>query len=148
MRLGRLDEAEEHARLALAHDAAAAHELPAQIALCRGDLDIAESEAMSAMSLENRRAGPRLVLADVLLVGGRPAEAVGLLEATIEDGIHNEAVHRKLALVLMAAVEGRLVEVRRMLEEGLERASGSFEGWNALGMVRARGGDHDGAVKA
>ncbi len=27
-------------------------------------------------------------------------------------------------------------------------APGSFEGWNALGMIRARSGNHDGAVEA
>lgn len=103
--VGRLDDAADHAELALAHDPAAARELLAEIALTRGDLDEAETEARQAMSLESRRAGPRLVLADVLLAAGRPNEAVEVLEKTLDEGIRVEAVHAKLARVYMAMGE-------------------------------------------
>ena len=63
-----------------------AHELMARIAMMRGDLETAETEARTAMSLEDRRAGPRLVLTDILFAGGRPMEAIEVLETTFNDG--------------------------------------------------------------
>lgn len=103
--MGRLDKAAAHAELAVNHDAAAAHELMARIALARGDLESAEDEARLAMSLEDRRAGPRLVLTDVLFAGGRPIEAIEVLETAYDEGIHDETLRTKLAFVYMAAGE-------------------------------------------
>lgn len=118
--MGRLDEAAHHARRGLAHDASAAHELLAQIALQRGDLALAESEARQATSLENRRSGPRLVLADVLVAKGRAADAVEVLESAVSAGIRDESLRRKLAVIYMS---GGGIERAEAALAGLEGSS-------------------------
>jgi tetratricopeptide (TPR) repeat protein len=116
--MGRLDDAAAHADLALTHDPAAAHELLARIALARRDLETAEAEAREAMSIEERRAGPRMVLADVHFAAGRPLEALKVLEAAVEEGIRDEAIRIRLAQVYIAAGQiDRAVGVMSGLEE-------------------------------
>jgi tetratricopeptide (TPR) repeat protein len=65
LELGRLDEAEKHARLAVATHPSFAHGLLAQVALAREDLDGAEREAREAMTEEPFRIGPMIALAAV-----------------------------------------------------------------------------------
>lgn len=64
--LGQLDEAEKHARLAVAMNPSFAHGLLAQVALQREKLDEAEKEARLAMEDESFRVGPMITLAEVL----------------------------------------------------------------------------------
>jgi arylsulfatase A-like enzyme/Flp pilus assembly protein TadD len=64
--LGRLDEAETHAKMALVTHPSFAHGLLAQIALRRDDLGTAEREARTAMEDESLRIGPMITLAEVL----------------------------------------------------------------------------------
>ena len=54
----------------------------------------------------------------------------------------------QLNLGIIARAEGKLAEARTLLEESLAGNSASFDGWNALGSVRARQGDLDGAITA
>jgi len=54
----------------------------------------------------------------------------------------------RLNLGLLAVADGRTAEAGRLLEEALAAHPGSFEGWNALGMVRARQGDDQQAIAA
>lgn len=64
--LGQLEEAEQHARLAVAMNPSFAHGLLAQVALRRGQLDEAEKEARLAMEEKSLRVGPMVTLAEVL----------------------------------------------------------------------------------
>jgi tetratricopeptide (TPR) repeat protein len=78
--LGRLAEAEEHARLALAAHPSFAHGLLAQIALARHDLAAAETAARAALERGESRVGPPLVLAGVRHAQGRYEEALALTD--------------------------------------------------------------------
>ena len=64
--LGRLDDAETHARMAVATNPSFSHGLLAQIALERNRLDEAEKEARLAMEDKSNRVGPMITLAQVL----------------------------------------------------------------------------------
>jgi tetratricopeptide (TPR) repeat protein len=59
---------------------------------------------------------------------------------------HNAYAEIRLAVALLA--DGDAAEAKRLLEDALTRAPGSFEGWNTLGVASARVGDADGAVAA
>ena len=69
---GALDDAEAHARLALAHDPRGTHETLARIAAARGDLTLARREA--------ELAGSDFVLAQVLLAQDDPHGALAALQ--------------------------------------------------------------------
>ncbi|MDP9191627.1 MAG: sulfatase-like hydrolase/transferase [Acidobacteriota bacterium] len=69
---GALDDAEAHARLALAHDPNATHEMLARIAAARGDFTTARREAKLARS--------DFVLAQILLAQNDPGAALAALQ--------------------------------------------------------------------
>ena len=77
VKLGRLDEAANHARIAAATNPGEGHELLARIALQRGDPADAEREARAA----GGRPGAAVVLAEVHIRHGRFAEALAILDA-------------------------------------------------------------------
>ena len=81
----RLDEAEEHAKLALAAHPSFAHGLLAQVAVKRKDLDTAEREARLSAAGEGdaERVGPRLTLAMVLHERERYEEALAAADQAI-----------------------------------------------------------------
>ncbi len=54
----------------------------------------------------------------------------------------------KLNLGIVAMGEGKLAEARTWLEESVTGNPASFDGWNALGSVRARQNDPEGAIAA
>ncbi|HLE84835.1 MAG TPA: sulfatase-like hydrolase/transferase, partial [Thermoanaerobaculia bacterium] len=75
LEMGRYDEAERHAELALpVHESA--YDLLAQIALERGDLGEAERRVEQAMQARDARLGPLITLAQLRLEQGRLDEAV------------------------------------------------------------------------
>lgn len=74
--LGRLDQAQEHARLAVQANPSAAHSLLAEVALRRGDLAAAEREARAAQDEGGRRIAPMITLAEVLHAERRYEEAL------------------------------------------------------------------------
>jgi arylsulfatase A-like enzyme/cytochrome c-type biogenesis protein CcmH/NrfG len=74
--MNRLDEAETHAKMAVATSAGMAHGILAQIAKERGDFDKAEREALASMEEKEDRVGPLITLADVLHAKGRYDEAL------------------------------------------------------------------------
>ncbi len=81
LKLGRLDEAEKYARAAVPALPAEAHELLGSVALARGALDPALSEAELAVHAEAvPRADSLLLLAQVHLQRGEAAPALALLE--------------------------------------------------------------------
>jgi arylsulfatase A-like enzyme/Flp pilus assembly protein TadD len=64
--LGRIDDAEVHAKMAMASHPSFAHGLLANIAIQRKQLDVAEREAREAMKDQSLRVGPMITLAEVL----------------------------------------------------------------------------------
>ncbi len=81
---GRVQEAEEHARLALAAHPAFAHGVLAQAALRRHDLVSAEREArLAAAKGGGDRVGPAIVLATVLHAEGRFEEALATTDGAL-----------------------------------------------------------------
>src|SRR5688572_11242457 len=76
--LGRLDEAESHARMAAPAHPSFAHGLLAQIALRQDDLETAEKEARLAMDEKSLRLGPMITLAEVLHARHQYEEALEL----------------------------------------------------------------------
>jgi arylsulfatase A-like enzyme/thioredoxin-like negative regulator of GroEL len=83
---GRLADAEEHAKLALAAHPSFAHGLLAQVALARHDLPAAEREARRATEGKGSadRVGPPLTLAQVLHAQGRFEEALATTDAALK----------------------------------------------------------------
>ena len=101
-RMGRFDEASVRAQTAIPYDPAASHALLAQIAFRRGDLEDAEIQAREALSVVgDRRPGGRLILADILIARGEPAQAADLLSRTLDEGIRTESVYSKLAMTYL-----------------------------------------------
>ncbi len=80
--LRRLEEAEAHARLAMASNPSFAHGLLAQIALERDDLDEAERQARAALDDKRPRLGPTITLAGVLYARGAYEEAFEMVRQT------------------------------------------------------------------
>ena len=81
LQMDALEEAEAHARLALEQHPSFANGLLARIALRRDDLELAESLARQALSVEGSRLGPQITLANVLYARGRFEEALASVEA-------------------------------------------------------------------
>lgn len=67
LEMGRLDDAEAHAKLALPTNPANAHRDLARIALARGDLDGAEAAAKASLEARSNAVAPHLILAQASL---------------------------------------------------------------------------------
>jgi arylsulfatase A-like enzyme/Flp pilus assembly protein TadD len=80
LRRRRFDDAERLARASLAAIPSKAHELLASLALARGNLASAESEARAAAASRNPQPSAILALAEVKLRAGDPAEALRVIE--------------------------------------------------------------------
>lgn len=80
LRLGQLDEAEAHARLALKSQAGAAHHLLGRVRLARRDHAAAEREARVAMEEPLYREAGAVLLALIAIDQARPGEALRLLD--------------------------------------------------------------------
>jgi len=81
LRRRRFDDAERLARASLAALPSRAHELLAGVALARGNLAAAESEAQAASASRNPQPSAILVLAEVKLHAGKPAEALQAIDS-------------------------------------------------------------------
>jgi tetratricopeptide (TPR) repeat protein len=80
LRLGQLDQADAHARLAMKSQPGAAHHLLGRIALARGDRAGATREAQLAMNDSLYRDAAGVLLALISIEEGRPADALRLLD--------------------------------------------------------------------
>lgn len=80
LRRQRLEEAEGLARRSLVGLPTKAHELLARVALARGDPATAENEARAAAESRNLQPSTVLVMAEVKLRAGKPAEALQVVE--------------------------------------------------------------------
>ncbi|HEY0557299.1 MAG TPA: tetratricopeptide repeat protein, partial [Thermoanaerobaculia bacterium] len=106
--LGRLDEAETHAKMAVATHPSFAHGLLAQIALQRNDLDLAEKEARAAMDEKSLRLGPMITLAEVLHARKDDAGALDLTRKAAE--LYNQREAKDPELIRgLALVHGKLL---------------------------------------
>jgi len=135
---GRADEASALANRAVPYDPAAAHALLAQIAYRRGDLGGAETEARAALSVVgDRRPEGRLILADILIARGEPAQAAELLSHTLDQGIRTESVCAKLAMTYLRI--GELDNAEEILR-GFEGADdpGILVAFGKLAMARGQ----------
>ncbi|HEX5758708.1 MAG TPA: tetratricopeptide repeat protein, partial [Thermoanaerobaculia bacterium] len=83
LELGRLEDAEQHARLALVAHPSFAHGLLAQIALARGDLPAAERAAQASAEKGSARVRPLLTLAAVRHGQERYEEALRLIDQAV-----------------------------------------------------------------
>ncbi len=83
--LGRFEEADAHARLALDSHSSFAHGLLARIAFEGGDLDAAEREARLALDEKRPRLGPKVTLAAVLHGKGQLEDALAMAEGIAEE---------------------------------------------------------------
>ena len=128
--IGRLDEASDFARNAVPYDPGASHALLAQIAFRQGDLEVAETEALTALAVVgDRRPGAHLILADILVARGEPRKAAEILSSTLEQGIEAESVSAKLAMTYLRI--GELDKAEEVLR--------GFEGTDDLGIQVAFG---------
>ena len=106
--LGRLDEAETHAKMALGTHASFAHGLLAQIALQRNDLGAAEREARAAMDEKSLRLGPMITLAEVLHARKDDAGALELTRKAAE--VYNQREAKDPELIRgLALIQGKLL---------------------------------------
>jgi tetratricopeptide (TPR) repeat protein len=106
--LGRLDEAETHAKMAIATHPSFAHGLLAQIALQRDDLDRAEKEARAAMDEKSLRLGPMVTLAEVLHARKDDAGALALTRKAAE--IYNQREAKDPELIRgLAVIHGKIL---------------------------------------
>jgi arylsulfatase A-like enzyme/tetratricopeptide (TPR) repeat protein len=81
--LGKLDDAEKHARLALDGSPAAAHSILASVALGRKDYARAESEVEAALAAGGSKAGPLILLAQALCDQGKLDAALAATDRAI-----------------------------------------------------------------
>ena len=80
LRLSKLDDAESAGRRTAQLVPTKAHELLARVALARGDLAAAEAEAQAAAGSRNPQPTAILVMAEVKIREGKPAEALEVAE--------------------------------------------------------------------
>lgn len=112
LRAGKYREALAHAELALPRSPSAAHLLMARIALARGEIPRAVTEARAAMDEPLRRAEATIVLAQALGASGRFGEGLKVLEEV--SGPPARDFHATRADLL--ARSGRVAEAERAFE--------------------------------
>ena len=152
LRLGRLEDARQHALLAREANPAFAYELLAKVALAEGDLDEAESQARLAVDKRGTRVEPLITLAFVLAADGRFAETI---EVTRQVEREFEAKKRKAPEVLRGlyliqgkalASVGRSDEAARALSVEIERFPDQLEAYTQLAILGALENQPSGAI--
>jgi choline-sulfatase len=147
LRRRRFDDAERLARASLATLPSKAHELLNEIALARGDLAAAESEARAAAASRNPQPSAILVLAEVKLRAGKPAEALRLVEnaqAVAADkrlgSVYNLEFLRGDALARM----DRLEEAEAAFRAEIAAFPAHAQPYASLAVIRFMKGDRQG----
>jgi arylsulfatase A-like enzyme/tetratricopeptide (TPR) repeat protein len=144
--LGRLDEAETHARMAIATHPSFAHGLLAQIALQRNDLDRAEKEARAAMDEKSLRLGPMVTLAEVLHARKDDTGALELTRKAAEIYNQREAkdpeLIRGLALIhgKILADQGDAQGAEASFKKEIEMFPDSIRAYSSLAILYALSG--------
>ncbi len=143
---GRLEEAEEHARLALVAHPSFAHGLLSQVALARQDLEGAEREARAAISSGESRVGPLVTLASVLHAKGAFEEALATAaraeEAYGERRSKDEDLLQGLELIRGKALAdlGKAAEAEAAFRREIERFPATFRAYSNLALLYALSG--------
>ncbi|MFL6234147.1 MAG: sulfatase-like hydrolase/transferase [Thermoanaerobaculia bacterium] len=144
--LGRLNEAETHAKMAVATHPSFAHGLLAQIALQRDDLDRAEKEARAAMDEKSLRLGPMITLAEVLHARKDDAGALDLTRKAAETYNQREAkdpeLIRGLALIhgKILADQGDVQGAEASFKKEIEMFPDSIRAYSSLAILYALSG--------
>ncbi len=146
--LGRLEEAADHARAALALDEAEARVALAQIALAAGDLGAAESEARAALAARRPNSAAFLALAQARMARGRPEEALDLVDEAEAEGGGEPIARLDLLRANLLAQAGRPAEAEAALEREIERFPAAAAAYLRLAALRAGRGDSKGASAA
>lgn len=143
---GRLDDAADHARLALDSSPGRAHDLLARVAFERGELAVAEEHARAAVDADPSRPPFQLGLARVLVARGRSSEALGHARRAAADLGAVEATDperiRGLFFLLgrLEAEAGSAVEAEAALRRHVELFPDSLAGWSELAVLVAAAG--------
>jgi len=144
--LGRLDDAEAHAKMALASNPSFAHGLLAQVALRRNRLDEAEKEARLAMADESLRVGPMVTLAEVLHAKRDSTGALDLLRKAEESYAQREAkdpdLLRGLSLIRgkVLADLGDSAAAEASFRREIEQFPDSVRAYSSLALLQALSG--------
>jgi arylsulfatase A-like enzyme/Flp pilus assembly protein TadD len=146
---GELEDAQRHAELALKTDASRAHEILARIALLRGDLPRAESEARLAVNAPGETNAALYTLARVEQKKGRPAEALRIADDLLArlartGGRPLRGLHALRGDAL--ARGGNTVEAERAFRNELRLFPGDPEAYRALIVLLASQGRTDEAT--
>jgi choline-sulfatase len=147
---GSLDDAQRHAELAVKNDPSRAHEVLARIALMRGDLPRAESEARQAVNVPGETNAALYTLARVEQKQGRPAEALRVADDLLArlartGGRPLRGLHALRGDAL--ARLGNLPEAERALRQELHLFAGDPEAYRALIVLLASQGRGEEATR-
>lgn len=148
---GERDDAQRHAELALKADPSRAHEILARIALLRGDLARAETEARMAVDAPGEMNAALYTLARVEQKKGRPAEVIRLTDdllarLTRTGGRPLRGLHALRGDAL--ARNGNAAEAERAFHEELRLFPGDAEAYRGLIVLLATQGRTDEATRA
>jgi arylsulfatase A-like enzyme/Flp pilus assembly protein TadD len=143
---GELDDAQRHAELAVKNEPSRAHEVLARIALMRGDLARAESEARMAVDAPGETNAALYTLARVEQKQGRPAEALRVADDLLArlartGGRPLRGLHALRGDAL--ARLGNPGEAERALRQELHLFPGDPEAYRALIVLLASQGRGD-----
>jgi tetratricopeptide (TPR) repeat protein len=141
--LGRLKDAEAHARMAMAAHPSFAHGMLAQIALHRDRVDEAEREARAAMEDQSLRIGPMVTLAEVLHAKKEDRQALDMVRKAEEAYGQREAkdpdLIRGLHLVRgkILADQGDAAAAEASFKKEIELFPDSVRGYSSLAILYA-----------
>jgi tetratricopeptide (TPR) repeat protein len=132
---GRLDEASDLLDRVLADypNLPSAHEEAANIALARGQPEIAESELRQALQSDASRLSARVTLARLYADRGDPAAAAEQFRIAVENRSVDPLVHRQLGEVLLQTGNPQAAE--ESFKRALELAPNSHEAHHGLAMA-------------
>jgi arylsulfatase A-like enzyme/Flp pilus assembly protein TadD len=148
--LGRLDDAESHARMAMTAHPSFVHGMLSQIALQRGKLDEAEREARAAGEDKSLRVGPLITLAEVLHAkkdDNQALEMVRKAEAAFnEREVKDTDLIRGLNLIRgkILADQGDALGAEASFRKEIELFPDGVRGYSSLAILYAltgRGGE-------
>ncbi len=147
--LGRLEDAETHARMALTTHPSFAHGMLAQIALQRDRLDEAEREARAAMVDQSLRIGPMVTLAEVLHARKDDRQALEMVRKAEEAYNQREAKDPDLIRGLnltrgkILADQGDARGAEESFRKEIELFPDSVRGYSSLAILYALLGRQD-----
>ncbi len=147
LRLDRLAEAESAGRRAVLDVPTKAHELLARVALARKDLALADAEAAAAAGSRNPQPSAVLVVAEVKIQEGRPADALQVVERAQAfadklrlGSVYNLDFLRGDALARLNRVE----EAEAAFRREIAAFPAHSQAYTSLAVIRFLKGDRDG----